>query len=158
MGSIPSSSIISGEARGSQSRIAHPNEEGQSSNDVVGPLEPLLGYEEYLERRKTPGYDALLPGSGFRRSTPNAEWFDDEAGGDLDAEADRSQGGIHLEHGLVHDDAVEDDYYSSTGVEAAHYRAAAESHSASARDGEPGGTEVGSAPFGGQGSVMYTFP
>ena len=44
---------------------------------------------------------------------------DDEARGDLDGAADRSQGGINLEHDMVHDDAVEDDYYSSIGVEAA---------------------------------------
>ena len=157
MGSRPSASIDSGEARGCQSRIVHPNEGGQSSNDVVGPLESLLGYNEYLERREWPGYDPLLPGSGFRRSALNTEWFDDEAGGDLDAGGDESQGGVYLEHGMVHDDAVEDDYFPSIGVEEAYCHAAAGSHAASARDGEQGCTEVGPVPFGGQGSVMFSY-
>ena len=104
-----------------------------------------------------PGYDPLLPSSGFRQHAPSAEWIDDEAGGNLDAGGGGSQGGIPPEHVVVDDDAIEDEYYSSIGVEAADCRAAADSHAACVRDGEPGGTEVGSAPFGGQGSVMYTY-
>ena len=157
MGSRPSKSISSGEARGSRAQTGHPNEGDQSSNVVMGPLEPILGYEEYQERREWPGYGPLLPGSGFRRRALTTEWFDDEAEGDLDAGADGSQGGVHLEHDMVHDDVAEDDYYSSIGVEGAYCRAAAESHATSVKDGESGGTEVGSAPFGGQGSVMYTY-
>ena len=161
MGSRPSTSISPGEARGSRSRTAHPNEGDQTSNEVAGPEESTLGYEDYQERREWPGYNPRLPCAYDPSSYPsvmsNMGEVDDEARGDLDGAADRSQGGINLEHDMVHDDAVEDDYYSSIGVEAAHCRAAAESHAASARDGEPGGTEVGSAPFGGQGSVMYTY-
>ena len=66
MGSRPSISISSGVAIGSRSGIAHPSEGDQSSHDVVGPLEPLLGHEEFLERREVPGSDASLPGCGFR--------------------------------------------------------------------------------------------
>ena len=57
----------------------------------------------------------------------------------------------------VYDDAVEDDYFSSIGVEAAYCRAVADSHAAGVQDGEPGGSEVGLVPFGGQGSVMHTY-
>ena len=58
---------------------------------------------------------------------------------------------------MVHDCAFDDEYLSSIGVEAAYCRAAADSHTVSCADDESGGAEVGSAPFGGQGSVMYTY-
>ena len=103
MGFRPSTSMSSGQARGSRSHIAHPSAGDQSSHDAVGPLEPVLGHKEYLGRREVPGSDASLPGWGFRRSAPNAECFDDEAGGDLGAGGDGSQGGIHLEHGMLHE-------------------------------------------------------
>ena len=66
MGSRPSTSISLGEGRGSQSRLTHPGEGDQSSNDVVGPVEPILGHDEFLERREVQGSDASLPGWGFR--------------------------------------------------------------------------------------------
>ena len=58
---------------------------------------------------------------------------------------------------MVDDDAVEDDYYSGIGVEAAYCRAAASSHTAGVQDGDLGGDEVGPVPFGGQGSVIYSY-
>ena len=66
MGSRPSTSMSSGQARGSRSRIAHPSAGDQSSHDAVGPVEPILGHDEFLERREVPGSDASLPGWGFR--------------------------------------------------------------------------------------------
>ena len=100
MGSSPSTSISSGQARGSRSHIAHPSAGDQSSHDVVGPLEPVLGHKEYLGRREVPGSDASLPGWGFRRSAPNVENAGGEAGGNRDAGGDGPQGGIHLEHDM----------------------------------------------------------
>ena len=121
----------------------------------MGPMEPLLGLREFVERMDAPGTDTSLPGWG-RGDLQNAEFVDDEAGG-LSAGGDVSQGGNHLEDSMVHDCAFDDEYLSSIGDEAAYCRAAADSHSASCTDDESGGVEVGSAPFKGEGSVMYTY-
>ena len=75
MGSRPSTPNSPVEARGSRSRTGYPNEGDQSSNDVVGPVEPILGHGEFLERREVPGSNASLPGWGFRRGALNAECF-----------------------------------------------------------------------------------
>ena len=58
MGSRPSTPNSPGEARESRSRIGHPNEGDHSSNDVVGPVEPILGLGDFVERREVPGSDA----------------------------------------------------------------------------------------------------
>ena len=42
MGSRPSTPDRPVKARGSRSRTGYPNEGDQSSNDVVGPVEPIL--------------------------------------------------------------------------------------------------------------------
>ena len=161
MGSRPSTSISPGEARENRSRTAHPNEGDQTSNEVAGPEESTLGYEDYQERREWRGYNPRLLCAYDPRSYPrqmsNLWGADDEARGDHNGAADGSRWGIDLEPGMVDDDAVEDDYYSSIGVEAAYCRAAAGSHAAGVQDGEPGGNEVGPIPFGGQGSVMYSY-
>ena len=58
---------------------------------------------------------------------------------------------------MVDDDAAEGDYFSGIGVEEAYCRAAANSHTAGVQDGDLEGGEVGPVPFGGQGSVMYSY-
>ena len=64
MGSRPSTPDRPVKARESRSRTGYPNEGNQSSNDVVGPVEPILGHREFLERREVPGSDASLPSWG----------------------------------------------------------------------------------------------
>ena len=61
--------------------------------------------------------------------------------------------GDHIGHDYVHDD--EDP--SRLGAEAAYCRAAAESYADSHTPDDPGVAGTGSAPFKGQGSVMYSY-
>ena len=64
MGSRPSTPDRTVKARGSRSRTGYPNEGNQSSNDVVGPVEPILVHREFLERREVSGSDASFPSWG----------------------------------------------------------------------------------------------
>ena len=174
MGSRPSASIDSGEARGRQSGVVHPREEDEASDAFarrmalpneedlssyeLGRRMGMPGREEFPEMRgEVPGSYALLSYWGFGQGVVDGECFDDGARGDCNGAVDGTPGGNDLEPGMVDDDAVEDDYYSGIGVEAAYCRAAASSHTAGVQDGDLGGDEVGTVPFGGQGSVMYSY-
>uniref|UniRef100_A0A7S2GGW3 Uncharacterized protein n=1 Tax=Octactis speculum TaxID=3111310 RepID=A0A7S2GGW3_9STRA len=157
MGSRPSASIDSGEARGRQSGVVHPREEDEAS-DAFARRMALPGREEFREMRgEVPGSYSSLSYWGFGQGAVDGECFDDGARGDCNGAVDGTPGGNDLEPGMVDDDAVEDDYYSGIGVEAAYCRAAASSHTAGVQDGDLGGDEVGPVPFGGQGSVMYSY-
>ena len=150
MGSRPSTPNSPGEAIGSQTRTGHPVRGRQSSNvfgirrgaggaecvddEVSGPEEITLGYGDYQERREWAGYNPRLPCaydlSGYPTVMGSMREADDEARGDLDGAVDVSQGGIHLEDGMVHDGAFDDEYLSSIGDESAYCRAAADMRSA----------------------------
>ena len=133
-----------------------PNEEDLSSYEL-GRRMGMPGREEFPEMRgEVPGSYASLSYWGFGQGVVDGECFDDGARGDCNGAVDGTPGGNDLEPGMVDDDAVEDDYYSGIGVEAAYCRAAASSHTAGVQDGDLGGDEVGTVPFGGQGSVMYS--
>ena len=119
MGSGPSTPPPSpDEAIDSQTLTGHPVRGLRSSNvhgirrgaggaecvddEVSVPEEITLGHRDYQERREWPGYNPRLPcvydPSGYPSVTSNIWEADDEARGDLDGAADRSQGGINLEH------------------------------------------------------------
>ena len=151
MGSRPSASIDSGEARGRQSGVVHPREEDEASDFArrmalpneedlssyeLGRRMGMPGREEFPEMRgEVPGSYASLSYWGFGQGVVDGECFDDGARGDCNGAVDGTPGGNDLEPGMV-----DDDYYSGIGVEAAYCRAAASSHTA-----------------GVQGSVMYSY-
>ena len=146
MGSRPSTSISPGEDRGSRSRTAHPNVGDQISNEVAGPEESTLGYEDYQERREWPGYNPRL-------AVPyDPDWLANAMG-----VTNASHGDDHPADILGHDYAFDDEDPSRLGAEAAYCRAAADSHADSCTPDDPDSAEAGSTPFKGQGSVMYSY-
>ena len=131
MGSRPSTSISPGEARGSRSRTAHPNEGDQTSNEVAGPEEITLGYEDYQKRREWPGYNPRLPCRYDPFSYPsistNMREVDDDAGGELSGAMNASHRDDHWASSAVHDYVFDDEDPARLGDEAAYCRAAADS-------------------------------
>ena len=105
-------------------------------------------YEEYQERSRSgwPGYNPRLPGSYDPDGFPNAMGV-----------TNASHGDDHPADILGHDYAFDDEDPSRLGAEAVYCRAAADSHAGSCTPDEPDSAEAGSAPFKGQGSVMYSY-
>ena len=63
----------------------------------------------------------------------------------------------HRADSVLHDYAFDDEDPARLGEEAAYCRAAADSHAGDHTSYDPGAAEAGSAPFKGQGSVMYSY-
>mmetsp|Transcript_1852 Transcript_1852/g.2256 ORF Transcript_1852/g.2256 Transcript_1852/m.2256 type:complete len:230 (+) Transcript_1852:482-1171(+) len=68
-----------------------------------------------------------------------------------------SHGDDHPADILGHDHAFDDEDPSRLGAEAVYCRAAADSHADSCTHDDPDSAEAGSAPFKGQGSVIYSY-
>ena len=82
---------------------------------------------------------------------------DFEAGGGLSGTVSAPDRDDHRADSIAHDYVFDDEDPSRLDDEAAYCRAAADSHAGSHTSDDPDVAEAGSAPFKGQGSVMYSY-
>ena len=158
MGSRPSTPTSPGGAIGSQTQTGHPVRGRHSSNvygirrgaggvecvdgEVSAPEQTTLGYRDYQERRLRAAYNPRLPAPYDPRGLP---------------EPMCGMSASHRADSVLHDYAFDDEDPARLGEEAAYCRAAADSHAGGHTSYDPGAAEAGSAPFKGQGSVMYSY-